>query len=375
MAQPKNFGYDEDAAALKSQAEKFFSDRLPVDQLHALVAHDSTPDRAPTVDWKPELWKEMVDLGWSILTVPEDQGGLGLPLVAVAGLIEAQGKAACPSPLLETLNVGLVLTHCGQAGAGFEAILEGKSAALAYSDEHGSVGPAGTQVTADKGTLSGKAYFVQEAGKVDALLVAARSESGVAWYWVDKSAAGVSVQQDAIIDLTRDQATVTFDGVAATCLGLDAEAAFAAAQPGILALLAADIVGAGTWLLQTTVEYVSVRKQFDHPLGFFQAVKHPLVNVMLAIDETKSLAYNAACAYDSEESAAIKAGHVAKASASETADFSASRAVQMHGGIGFTWECYVHLYFKRQMHSKALYGDAVHHRAELANIVLGPIAA
>lgn len=375
MAQPKNFGYDADAAALKAQAEKFFNDRLPVDQLHALVAHDSTPERDPVVDWKPEIWAEMVELGWSILTVPEEKGGLGLPLVAVAGLIEAQGKAACPSPLLETLNAGLVLSHCDQADAGFEAILDGKSVALAFADQHGSYEPSTTQVQASGGVLSGTAYFVQEAGKVDALLVAAQSDSGIAWYWVDKSAAGVSVKQDAIIDLTRDQATVTFDGVSAVKLGSDACAAFAAAHPAISALLAADVVGAGEWLLQTTVEYVSVRKQFDRPLGFFQGVKHPLVNVMMAIDETKSLAYNAACAYDCDEPNTQKAGHLAKASAANTADFSASRAVQMHGGIGFTWECYVHLYFKRQMHSKALYGDAVWHRAKLADIVFGPVAA
>lgn len=375
MAQPKNFGYDDDAAALKSQAEKFFNDRLPVDQLHALVAHDSTPDRAPVVDWKPEIWAEMVELGWSILTVPEDKGGLGLPLVAVAGLIEAQGKSACPSPLLETLNVGLVLSHCDQADAGFEAILEGKSAALAFADQDGSYEPSSTQVAEMGGKLNGTAYFVQEAGKVDALLVAAKSAEGIAWYWVDKAGAGVGIKQDAIIDLTRDQATVTFTDAEAVCLGSDACKAFNAAQPAILALLAADVVGSGEWLLHTTVEYVSVRKQFDRPLGFFQGVKHPLVNVMLAIDETKSLAYNAACAYDCGEPNTQKAGHVAKASAAETADFSASRAVQMHGGIGFTWECYVHLYFKRQMHSKALYGDAVWHRAKLADIVFGPVAA
>ena len=87
MTQPKNFGYDDDAAALKTQAEKFFTDRLPVDQLHALVAQNPTPDRAPEVVWKPEIWREMTELGWSILTVPEAHGGLGLPLVAVAGLI------------------------------------------------------------------------------------------------------------------------------------------------------------------------------------------------------------------------------------------------------------------------------------------------
>ena len=375
MTQPKNFGYDDDAAALKTQAEKFFTDRLPVDQLHALVAHNPTPDCAPEVVWQPEIWREMTELGWSILTVPEAHGGLGLPLVAVAGLIEAQGKSACPSPLLETLNSGLVLSHCSEPGVGFEAILAGKAVSLAFSDQHGSCGPGKTPVSVANGTLSGQAFFVQDAAKADAYLVAARSDTGVAWYWVDAKAAGLSCDQNAIIDLTRDQATLTFNNVEAVCVGVDAEAAFTAAEPAILALLAADITGAGEWLLQTTVEYVSVRKQFDHALGFFQAVKHPLVNVMSQIDETKSLAYFAACAYDSGEDRAPQAGHMAKASASVTADFSASRAVQLHGGIGFTWEAYVHLFFKRQVHSKALYGDAIWHRSKLADIVLGPLAA
>ena len=119
---------------------------------------------------------------------------------------------------------------------------------------------------------------------------------------------------------------------------------------------------------------MSTRKQFDRPLGFFQAIKHPLVEVMVLIDEAKSLVYNAACACDSEPEKAAQYAHMAKASASDMAAYASSRSVQSHGGIGFTWECYVHLYFKRQKHSQMLWGDAAWHRARLADIVIGSVA-
>ena len=146
------------------------------------------------------------------------------------------------------------------------------------------------------------------------------------------------------------------------------------AMPAIWTLLAADVAGAAEWQLQTTVEYVNTRQQFEHPLGFFQAVKHPLVDVMVLIDQCKSLVYNAACAIDTEPGRAAEFAHMAKASASECAAFASGRSVQYHGGIGFTWECFIHLYFKRQKHSQLLWGDAAWHRAQLANILIGEAA-
>ena len=134
------------------------------------------------------------------------------------------------------------------------------------------------------------------------------------------------------------------------------------------------MVGAGEWLLQTTVEYARTRIQFDRPLGFFQAIKHPLVNVMLEIDRARSLTYNAGCACDTEPEEALRFARMAKSQASDMAVFAASRAVQFHGGIGFTWECFVHLYFKRQMHNQVLYGDGRYQRARLADMVIGQAA-
>ena len=146
------------------------------------------------------------------------------------------------------------------------------------------------------------------------------------------------------------------------------------AMPAILTLISADMVGAGEWLLQTTVEYAKTRVQFDRPLGFFQAVKHPLVNVMLDIDRAKSLVYNAACSIDCDEGGALLNARMAKSMASDMAVFASSRAVQFHGGIGFTWECYVHIFFKRQMHNQVLYGDGKYHRQKIADAVIGKAA-
>ncbi len=374
MTQPDNFGFGEEAALLKASARKFFNEKLPTSTLHALVAADHRPERGSECLWDPGLWQQMVDLGWTMLAVPESAGGVGMPAVAVAGLAEELGRAAFPCPLLGTINASYVLAACGQGGEqALAEIAEGRAVSLAITNEQGSWAPGDTGVTESGGKLNGTAWYVQDARKADRLLVSARSDAGIALYWVASDATGVTVHADTILDLTRDQAHVSFDDVPAVQVCGNGLAALSEALPAIWTILAADMVGAAEWQLQTTVEYVGTRQQFDHPLGFFQAVKHPLVNVMLQIDRAKSLVYNAACAIDSEPERAAQYAHMAKASASDTAAFASGRSVQLHGGIGFTWECFVHLYFKRQKHSQMLFGDAAWHRARLADIVIGPV--
>jgi len=374
MAQPDNFGFGEEAALLKASARKFFTDKFPTSRLHALVAGDHRPERDSQCLWDRELWQQMVDLGWTMLAVPEACGGVGMPAVAVAGLAEELGRAAFPCPLLGTINATYVLAACAGGAAALAEIAEGKSASLAITDHSGSWSPGAGDVSCAGGKLNGTAWYVQDARKADRLLVSARSGSGFGLYWVASSAVGVTLHPDTIVDLTRDQAHISFEDVTATEVSADGLAALEQALPAIWTVLAADMVGAAEWQLQTTVDYVGTRQQFDRPLGFFQAVKHPLVNVMLQIDQAKSLVYNAACAIDSEPGRAGQYAHMAKASASEAAAFASSRSVQLHGGIGFTWECFVHLYFKRQKHSQLLWGDAAWHRARLADIVIGPLA-
>ncbi|MCR9104167.1 MAG: acyl-CoA/acyl-ACP dehydrogenase [Gammaproteobacteria bacterium] len=372
MAQPDNFGFGEEAALLKESARKFFADNFPTDQLHVLVATDPDPYRPVAAPWREDLWRQMVELGWTALAVPESAGGVAMPLSAVAGLVEEAGHAAFPCPLLGTLNTIYVLSGCGPEGeAALSAIAQGHAATLAITNRQGSWDVSRCDVRLAQNSLDGTAWYVQDAGKVSHLLVSAYDGERLCLYWVDVTAPGVTVTPDAIIDLTRDQAHVTFqnvvvDGQRVTEVCTDAVPVLKAAMPAIWTLLAADMVGAGEWLLQTTTEYARTRQQFDRPLGFFQAIKHPLVNVMIEVDKSKSLVYNAACAFDSEPDKATGYAHMAKSAASDMASFGSSRAVQFHGGIGFTWECYVHLYFKRQKHSQLFFGDGPWHRRRLA---------
>lgn len=373
MAQSDNFGFSEEAALLKSSARKLLAERCSADVLHRLVAGDPSPDRRLLAQWDQALWQQMVDLGWTLLAVPEEQGGVGMPLVGVAGLAEELGRAAFPCPWLPTLACSYVLQAC-EGVAALEDIAGGATASLVMTGAEGAWEPERTPVQATGDVLSGCAHYVQEAAKVNRFLVCARTDAGLSLYWVAADAPGITVHSDAIVDLTRDQARVSFDHVAATPLCSDARAALQRAFPAIWTLYAADMVGAGEWQLQTTVEYVNQRQQFDRPLGFFQAVKHPLVNVMIAIDQAKSLVYAAACAFDQEPDRAAQFAHMAQSAASDMAEFASSRSVQCHGGIGFTWECYVHLFFKRQRHSQMLWGDGPWHRERLADILIDSAA-
>jgi len=380
MTQAKNFAFGEDEKMLRDTARKFLQDNLPTDKLHQLVASDSDPYRESLCLWDKELWQQIVELGWTTVIVPEADGGMGMSLVALCALVEECGRVALPSPFLATANASLVLRECHSPAAShlLGEIASGKTATLATTPKNGSWLTEDCDVELVDGTLNGSAWFVQDARKAETLIVQAKTSTGSALYEIPVSSEGLDIIADAIIDLTRDQAHITFDNVPvndAQLLSDKACAVLEQAQPGLLTLLAADMCGAGEWQLQTTVEYMKVREQFDHPLGYFQALKHPLVNLMIMIDQAKSLTYNAACAIDSEPENATKFARMAKASASEMAAFASNRSIQFHGGIGFTWECFVHLYSKRQKHSQVLYGDAKYQRSKLADLLMGPISA
>ena len=260
MIQPDNFGFGEEAALLKASARKFFADTFDTAQLHALVAADHDPERMSACAWDQDLWRQMVALGWPSLAVPESAGGLGVDAVAVAGLVEELGRAAFPCPLLGTLNATYVLAACGAgAEAALGEIAAGQSATLAITNRHGSWSLAETDVTCDGGKLSGTAWFVQDARKVERLLVSARSASGQGLYWGAVDAPGVTIAPDAIVDLTRDQAHIRFDNVIAEAVSGDGLAALEEAIPAIWTVLAADICGAAEWQLQTTVAYAQPR--------------------------------------------------------------------------------------------------------------------
>ena len=383
MAQPKDFGFGTEETMLRDEARRFFKKNCDDSALMDLVGGNSDPAREPDCCWDEKLWNKIVDLGWTILAVPEELDGIGTSAVGVAGLMEEAGRAAFPSPLLANTNATYVLNACDTDGAenALGKIVDGETISLATTNKVGSWEIEDTDVkVSGSASLDGTAWFVQDAKKVDYFLVKAAGDAGIGLYVVPVDAPGVTIIPDPIIDLTRDQAHVEFKGVEVDALMVAAEAgngaaALEAAMPAVFTMTAADMVGAGEWQLQTTAEYARTRVQYDRQIGFFQAVKHPIVNVMISIDHARSLVYNAACAIDHEPEQAATFAHMAKAAASDMAEFASSRSVQFHGGIGFTWECFVHLHFKRQMHNQVLYGDSGYHRAKLADIVIGPVAA
>lgn len=395
MAQPKNFGFGDDEKMLRDAAKKFFADNFPTDRLHKLVAENPDPNRTPKGHWDKSLWQKIVELGWTAVAVPESAGGVGMSMVAVAALAEEVGRAAFPSPFIPTVNSTLVLNSCSKSVEGntvadqnLAHIVDGKAFSLVYLDQQGEFPSARSlknnsssnttsNLTLDisfvADTLNGVGYFVQDPLKVDFFIVLAESGAETGLFVVAADAEGVSMELDAIVDLTRDQGRVSFNNVKVTdenvlCLtgGLTM---LADAEPSMLVTIAADMCGAAEWQLQTTNEYAKMREQFGHPIGFFQAVKHPIVDMMVMIDQARSHVYNAACAIDCEPENAEKFARMAKSSAADTGVYCSSRSVQLHGGIGFTWECYLHLYFKRQMHNSVLMGDATYQRAKLAELM------
>ncbi len=381
---PRDFGFGEDETMLRDVARKMLDERLPMDKLRRLVAETPEPvyDAGERAPWDDNLWAEIVELGWTGLAIGEAEGGANISLVGIAGMVEEAGRHALPSPLIPTLSASFVLRAAAGDVAGrlMARIAGGATASLAVTNERGSWEPEDAPLLAREDgedlILNGAAQFVQDAFKADFLIASARIGDELVLCTVDTDAEGVTLVADHIHDLTRDQASAHFDGVrvgAGSIVCRDASSVLRAAWPHLLVLVAADLCGASEQLLQTTVDYAGQRVQFDRPIGFFQAVKHPLVDAMVDIDRARSLLYHACAEIGAGSGNAEIAARMAKSAASDAAAFISDRAIQLHGGIGFTWEYGLHIFFKRNLHNQALFGDGVYQRRKLADLMIGPV--
>lgn len=372
MAQPKDFGFGEEQIMLQDSARRFMEDKAPLNALRAATKGTEDPylgDERPG-HYDQEAWREMVELGWTALAVPEEAGGVGMNLVTAVAVAEELGRAAMPTPLSMTLLSTFVLREAGtpEANRWLERIAGGLSMTLAIHGQEDFLALDSTDVSSSGDRLTGISWYAQDIQKVDAALVAAKDGNNIQLYCVELGSDGISLHHDRIVDLTRDQGRIEFNNAEAEQVSDSGIEVLKAAMPAILTLVSADTAGACEWLLQATAEYAKVRTQFDRPIGFFQAVKHPIVNMMISADETRSLVYAAASTCDNEPEGAELAARLAKSSASDTAEFCANRATQLHGGIGFTWEHDVQIYHKRVMHAQQLFGDGVWQRAQAAEL-------
>jgi alkylation response protein AidB-like acyl-CoA dehydrogenase len=375
MATPKDFGFTEDISMLKDTFAKFLSEQKTIENLRPSLKGTEDPYHGDqrSAFYDTQSWQQTVELGIHAVSIPEDQGGIGMGLVAATAIAEEIGRYALATPLTNTLLATFLLRAIDspEGNSLLEAMAGGTRVGIALYGEDASLEGDSTDVRVEDDKLQGQSWYVTDAQKSEILIVAAESADGVDLYRVDCQSANVRVLDDRIVDLTRDQARIQFDGAEAQALTTGGRGllSFQKALPALLTLTAADIAGAAEWQLQTTAEYAKVRSQFDRPIGFFQAVKHPIVDMMITADETRSLVYQAAAAFDFEPEDAARCAHLAKSSASDTAEFCANRSTQLHGGIGFTWEADVQIYHKRQMHSQFLFGDGIWQRAKLAELL------
>ncbi|WP_055588346.1 acyl-CoA dehydrogenase family protein [Peterkaempfera griseoplana] len=343
----------------------------------AVLARCETP--AP---YDPRLWRTLArELGAAGLQIPEEHGGAGAGLRETAVVLEELGRAAAPTPYLGSAVLATtVLLGCGAADLLAPLAAGEQSAALAVplTADPWADFPAGVRADA-AGTLSGTVTSVPDLAGAATVLVPALGQDGPALYAVESTAAGLARTPRTSLDLTRPLADLTLHGAPARRLaGPDT-------APGILrralltgaGLLASEQLGVAEWCLATTVDHLKQRHQFGRPVGSFQAVKHRLADLWLDIAGARAAARNAADALASGDDGpeTVLAVAVAQAYCGDTAVRAAEECVQLHGGIGMTWEHPAHLYLKRAKADQLALGTPGRHRAALAGLADLPAPA
>ena len=370
-----NFAFTEDQDSLRDVVRSFMENKSSEEEVRRLMDTEGGYD--------PAVWQQMgAELGLQGIHIPEEFGGQGFGFVELAIVFEEMGRRLLCSPYLAT--VALATNAILNAGTDAEksALLPGIAtgetiAALAFTEANGRWDADGiTMVAKGSGsdwTLDGEKMFVIDGHNADLIVVVARTEGssgtdGISFFTVAGDAAGLTRTPLATMDQTRKQARLEFAGVKATPLGAAGAgwAALAKTLDQAAVCLSNEMVGGAQFVLDMSVEYAKVRVQFGRPIGSFQAIKHKCADMLLEVESAKSAAYYSAwaAAEDNEELPVVAS--LSKAYCSDAYFHSTAENIQIHGGIGFTWEHPAHLYFKRAKSSEILLGDATYHRELLA---------
>ncbi|GAA1948116.1 acyl-CoA dehydrogenase family protein [Nocardioides panacihumi] len=370
----QEFEFTEDLAELRAMVREFCQEVSPESVVRETMDTDA--------GWDPALWRRLgSELGVLGLAVPEAYGGDDAGLVAQAVAVEELGAALVCGPVLGTLCLAMpALTAISDEKAKAELLpplCSGeKAATLVAPLWDGGLDADAVQVAAtDLGTgwqLVGEVAQVPDGAAADTLLVVATTGAGLALFAVAGDADGVSRTPLTTLDLTRRQAAVSFDRSSARLLAVGDEAVAACehAARTAAALLAVEQVGGAQRMLDITVAHVSTRKQFGQPVGAYQAVKHRCANMLIAVETARSAAYHAAWALQDGLDDPQLAASLARAVASEAYEWVAASAIQMHGGLGFTWEGSPHLYFKRATTDGLVLGSATQHLDRVAVLAI-----
>ena len=374
-----DFGFSDEQDMLRQTARAFFEEHCPTTFVRQMMEDEK--------GYSPNLWREMAELGWLGLAFPEAYGGQGLGFVDLTVILEEMGAALLPSPFLSTVLLAGQTILVGGSEAHKKTYLpkiaDGSLiATLAMTEPAGRFDAEG--ITEVKATpegqgfkISGTKLFVPDAHIAELLVVAARTKEagnksfGVSLFLVDSNSPGVSTTLLKTMDQTRKQCEVVFDNVQ---VGRDRLIGMVDMGWPILqkvlnlatVSLCAEMVGGAQRVLDLSVAYAKERVQFGRPIGSFQAIKHKCAEMMLQVESAKSAAYYAAWAVDEDVPEAPLAVSMAKAYCSDAYRNTAGEGIQIHGGIGFTWEHDMHLYFKRAKYAEFTFGDATYHRELVA---------
>jgi alkylation response protein AidB-like acyl-CoA dehydrogenase len=365
-----NFAFSEEQEELRKTVRAFLDQKSPETEVRRLMETDDGYD--------PAVWKQMGEqLGLQGLVVPEEFGGHGFSYVELGVVLEEMGRALLCAPYFSTVVLaGNTLIHSGDDAAKKDylpGIASGETiATLAFTEPSGKWDEAGITMEATKKgdgwALNGTKSFVLDGATANLVLVAARTGKGVSLFAVDGDASGLTRTSLSTMDQTRKQAKLEFSATPARLIGAEGDGWKTLSTVLDLAAvaLAAEQVGGAQKVLDMSVEYAKVRIQFGRPIGSFQAIKHKCADMLLEVESAKSAAYYGMwCASEMNDELPSVAS-LAKAYCSEAYFHAAAENIQIHGGIGFTWEHPAHLYFKRAKSSELLFGDPTYHRELLA---------
>jgi alkylation response protein AidB-like acyl-CoA dehydrogenase len=367
-----HFALTDEQRALQSSVRRYTVERFPLSAVHALF-DDPDGDGDPA-----DLWKAVGEQGWLAGLVPERFDGLGLQLLDAAVIARCWGEAVMPGPLQATIVTAEAIRLAGseeQQAQWLSRVAAGQARlSFAVRGEGGAWSPDGVAVVADFGaaraTLTGSAVRVEYAHVADQLVVAARDGSQTSLWLVDPSAEGVSIMRHDGLDRSTRLCTVTFDHAHGELLSADAADILVAVLDRAAVLYANDLAGIARQALTRTVDYLKVREQFGRPVGSFQALKHVLADLHVAVTMAEHAAYYAAHALEQPLPDAKLAVSVAKAKANTAARDATAVMIQFHGGIGYTWEHDAHLFFKRAKRAEYQYGDTATHLERVASVLI-----
>ena len=363
---------------LRDGVRAMLARECPMSLVREVVEKGTTPDG---------LWSQMVELGWPALTVPEPAGGLGMGTVELAVVVEELGRVIAPGPFVPTVTqFAPVVAEAGspeQQERFLGRIATGElTGTLALVEESGSVDAGHVTTTAtpdgDGFVLEGAKETVVEASTADEIAVIARTpgtrgDDGVGAFVVSR--ADVRLDPVDALDATRPIARVALDGVrigADRALGDPGPATAASVRRAVdvaATALAVETVGAAQAIFDITLAYAKQREQFGAPIGSFQAIKHKFADMLVALERARATSYFAALTIAEDDSRRALATSTAKAAAGDCAALLAKEGIQIHGGIGYTWEHDMHLYVRRVKSSSLLFGNAAQHRARVADLI------